>query len=339
MSRYSKDEVGRVLLNIESMRFKENLNNKTCLYKNCTHQPIASHIVQRALLGETLAKDGEVYAWMPQNVARGISQGKEVFFEKTSIKSSGVFSGFCGDKGDSHDAKLFRGIETDVESASIEEYVFLYSYRSLIYHLWLEEGLKLSKDDKLSKMLSNPVITGLSAKINDIPTEIRALLSIDDELPKFENLKENYEKYIDSEGEIGDFSNDFFVKVLSLDGITIDFATLGTKVCNSEYPITLGVLPKYKDKPNLFFIVAHKNDETNVLIEKLKPITLDNISDYYWSIQNLPMKWSTNSFLSPKLYDYLTSSGELFKLQNFIASAEPLDFNDYQNFNLINVFK
>ncbi|ACG61684.1 hypothetical protein [Streptococcus equi] len=339
MNGYSKDEVERVLLNIESQRFKENLNNETCLYKNCTHKPIDSHIIQRALLGETLAEDNNVYVWMPQNVARGISQGKEVFFEKTSINRSGVFKGFCGDKGDSHDAKLFRGIETDVKSTSIEEYVFLYSYRSLIYHLWLEKGLTLSQADKVSKMLSNPVITELSAKINDIPTETRTLLSIDDELPRFENLKKVYEKYIDSEGKIGNFSDGFFVKFLPLDRITIDFATLGTKVYNSEYPITLGVLPKYKDMPNLFFIVAHKDDETNVLIENLKQITLDNISQYCWLIQNLPMKWSTNSFLSPKLYDHLTLSGELSQLQNFIASTELLDFNDYQNFNLINVFK
>lgn len=339
MNGYSKDEVKRVLLNIESQRFKENLNNETCLYENCTHKPIDSHIIQRALLGETLAEDNNVYAWMPQNVARGISQGKEVFFEKTSINRSGVFKGFCGDKGDSHDAKLFRGIEIDVKSTSIEEYVFLYSYRSLIYHLWLEKGLTLSQADKVSKMLSNPVITELSAKINDIPTETRTLLSIDDELPRFENLKKVYEKYIDSEGTIGNFSDGFFVKFLPLDRITIDFATLGTKVYNSEYPITLGVLPKYKDMPNLFFIVAHKDDETNVLIENLKQITLDNISQYCWLIQNLPMKWSNNSFLSPKLYDHLTLTGELSQLQNFIASTELLDFNDYQNFNLINVFK
>lgn len=339
VDKYNNETIKKVLSNIESQRFKENLINETCFYKNCTHKPIDSHVVQRALLGETLSEDNNVYAWMPQNVARGISQGKEVFFEETSINQSGVFKGFCGDKGDSHDAKLFRGIETDVKSTSIEEYVFLYSYRSLIYHLWLEKGLTLSKDDRVSKMLSNPVITELSAKIKDIPAEIRTLLPIDDELPRVENLKKIYENYIDSEGEIGNFSDDFFVKFLPLDRISIDFATLGTRVYNSKYPITLGVLPHYKDKPNLFFVVAHKDDETNDLIENLKQITLDNISQYCWLIQNLPMKWSTNSFLSPKLYDHLTLTGELSQLQIFIASTGLLDFKDYQNFNLINVFK
>ena len=124
-----------------------------------------------------------------------------------------------------------------------------------------------------------------------------------------------------------------------MDGISIDFVTLGTRnYCGSNYPITLGVLPQYKDKPNLFFIVAHKSDEANILIEGLKGITIENLSEYCWLIQNLPIKWSTNTMLSPKLYNHLESTGELSQLQNFIYSTEELDFNDYQNFNLINVF-
>ena len=35
---------------------------------------------------------------------------------------------------------------------------------------------------------------------------------------------------------------------------------------------------------------------------------------------------------------HVESTGELSQLQNFISSTEELDFNDYQNFNLINIF-
>ena len=123
-----------------------------------------------------------------------------------------------------------------------------------------------------------------------------------------------------------------------MNGLSVDFATLGTRVHSSKYPITLGVLPQYKNKPNLFFIVAHKDDETNVLIKGLTEISSDNLSEHCWVIQNLPMKWSTNIFLSPKLYNHLLSTGELSYLKKYIGSSELADFNDYQNFNLINVF-
>jgi hypothetical protein len=255
-----------------------------------------------------------------------------------SIGKSGIFEGFCGDKGQSHDAKLFRGIEVDVEITPMDDYVFLYSYRSLVYHLWLNRGLTLFKDEKTSKMLDNPVISDLTTQVKGVPAKVNALLQVEGELPSFENLKQIFEKYINSDGGIGKYSDDFLVKVIPLNGLSVDFATLGTRVHSSKFPITLGVLPHYKDKPNLFFIVAHKDDETNVLIENLKQITSDNISQYCWLIQNLPMKWSTNSFLSPKLYDHLTLTGELSHLQKFIASSESTDFNDYQNFNLLNVF-
>ena len=78
MEKYSKETAERVLLNIESQRFKENLTNDICFYKNCIHRPIDSHVIQRAFLGEILAEDNNVYVYTPQNVARGISQGKEV---------------------------------------------------------------------------------------------------------------------------------------------------------------------------------------------------------------------------------------------------------------------
>ena len=339
MNGYNKEVRRNVLYNLEFQRLKENLKNDKCFYKNCEHKPIDSHVIQRGLLENSLAESNFVYAWTPQNVARGISQGEETFFEKMSIGKSGIFEGFCGDKGQSHDAKLFRSIEVDVEATSINHYVFLYSYRSLIYHLWLNTGLILSKDDKISKMLDNPVISDLVPQVKAIPSEISSFLQIDDELPKFKASKDIYEQYICDEGEIGEYCNDFFIKVLPLDGISIDFVTLGTRnYCGSNYPITLGVLPQYKDKPNLFFIVAHKADEANILIERLKGITIENLSEYCWLIQNLAIKWSTNTMLSPKLYKHLESTGELSQLQNFISSTEELDFNDYQNFNLINIF-
>lgn len=338
MNGYNKGVRRNVLYNLEFQRLKENLKNDKCFYKNCEHKPIDSHVIQRGLLENSLAESNFVYAWTPQNVARGISQGEETFFEKMSIGKSGIFEGFCGDKGQSHDAKLFRGIEVDVEITPTDDYVFLYSYRSLVYHLWLNRGLTLFKDEKTSKMLDNPVISDLTTQVKGVPAKVNALLQVEGELPSFENLKQIFEKYINSDGGIGKYSDDFLVKVIPLNGLSVDFATLGTRVHNSKFPITLGVLPHYKDKPNLFFIVAHKDDETNVLIENLKQITSDNISQYCWLIQNLPMKWSTNSFLSPKLYDRLTLTGELSHLQKFIASSESTDFNDYQNFNLLNVF-
>jgi hypothetical protein len=337
MEKYSKETAERVLLNIESQRFKENLTNDICFYKNCIHRPIDSHVIQRAFLGEILAEDNNVYVYTPQNVARGISQGKEVFFEKTSINQSGIFDGFCGDKGDFHDAKLFRGIEVDVEITPTDDYVFLYSYRSLVYHLWLNRGLTLFKDEKTSKMLDNPVISDLTTQVKGVPAKVNALLQVESELLSFENLKQIFEKYINSDGGIGKYSDDFLVKVIPLNGLSVDFATLGTRVHSSKYPITLGVLPQYKNKPNLFFIVAHKDDETNVLIKGLTEISSDNLSEHCWVIQNLPMKWSTNIFLSPKLYNHLVSTGELSYLKKYIGSSELADFNDYQNFNLFSL--
>ena len=84
--------------------------------------------------------------------------------------------------------------------------------------------------------------------------------------------------------------------------------------------------------------MAHKADEANILIERLKGITIENLSEYCWLIQNLPIKWSTNTMLSPKLYKHLESTGELLNCKILYLAQKELDFNDYQNFNLINIF-
>lgn len=90
-----------------------------------------------------------------------------------------------------------------------------------------------------------------------------------------------------------------------------------------------------KNKPNHFFIAAHMDDLTNEMINWITKVNSTNLSDYFFSIQNISLKNPGNLFLSPSLYKHIEMTGELLQLKNFVNGL--VITGEYQGFNLINV--
>lgn len=319
MKEYSVDIKMKVTSNLIGQDFKKRGENKKCYFKDCNCLPIDSHSIQESLLRKTIGNTGSVYNQTIQSVSRNIHQGKIEVFNKLPITQAGVFPGFCGDskKGknsSSHDTNLFKKVEiqSEVEKSSCEEYVFLYAYRSLVYQLYIESVISSSEHDRSLKSIdNNPVVSG--EKISQILDITSSLFPLNSSLEK---MKSFFEKYIADNGEIiGCIADDFTISCIPIEDSNLEFADIGRVNFDSSYPILVGLIPNQFDKPNLFFVVTHREDaQIHNVIKCCIDINFEN------AITNL-VTLTGNLMLSENLYNNLSLSKdkELGRLEEFIS--------------------
>ena len=329
---YDKKTKLNVALNAEANRLLKNSQNSRCMYKGCCNKPIDSHCFQKAMLEKNLSdEEGMVYCWTIKGVSQGIRKGEEPFFIKEHVNKAGVFKGFCEEN---HDAKLFKLIEVKdfVEKASLEEYSFLYAYRNLCHLLWEEKTILTINNDIFEKLYNNLVINDIKPFIKDKLNKMSEVLSVDFDFKKHENLKGIFENFIVDDGTVKpEFINDFKIFILPIDRKLL-FASIACKeLCGLKYPISLGIIPEFYNKPSIFYIIAHKEDSDifNILVE------CSQYSEFF--IQNIVMKCTSNTIIHPNLYKKLCSNHEIKNLYNFISSFENQDFAQDFGFNLFDI--
>lgn len=329
---YDKKTKLKVALNAEANRILKNTQNSRCMYKECCNKPIDSHCYQKSMLEEKLSdKEGMVYCWSIKGLSQGIRNGEESFFGKEHINKASVFKGFCEEN---HDTPLFRLIEVKdyVEKASLEEYSFLYAYRNLCHLLWEEKAILTNNNDIFERQYNNPVIKEIKAPIKSMLNEISKALSMEFDFGKYENFKNLFEKFIVEDGTVKpEFIKEFKIFTYQIDKELL-FASMACKeLLQSKYPISFGILPEFQNKPNMFYIIAHKED-SNVFGQLVE---YSKYSGFF--MQNIVLKCTSNTILHPKLYNKLYSTGEIKNLYNFISSNKDLDFNDNFGFNFFDV--
>ncbi|HES3238961.1 TPA: hypothetical protein ACJTO6_001747 [Streptococcus pyogenes] len=333
MTNYDKEIVEKVSRVTLADDLKERSRNVKCYYNGCGSKPIYSHSIQETLLKTTIGKSGYVYMQTIQSIAENIRNDSEVMFSKVPTTRSGVFEGFCGDiNGLSHDSNLFKSIEIEeeVQKTTIEDYIFKYAYRALVYQIWLVSTLASPMSDRgVAKAKKNPVVD--ERVLQSFLSLTSSNLGLVDNLQRLYDLKTKIEKYIKTDGEIsGNIFETFNLKFVELNDWKLEFAGIGAKIFpNSKYPICYGLVPSQYNKPDLFFWVSSKEDilDDNFLDELL-------YVNKTYSIQNL-VALSGNIMLSEELYQSLKSSEneELDKLKEFIS---PIPNNKrYDQYDLI----
>lgn len=320
----------KVLSDAEAKRFQNNVPKSKCMYKECNNKPIDSHCFQKSMLEKSLSdEEGMVYCWTINGVAKGIRRGEETFFSKEHINKAGVFKGFCGEQ---HDTQLFKLIEVKdyVEKASLEEYSFLYAYRNLCHFLWEEKAILTNNNDTFEKYYSNPVIEKFKAFCKGEIDEIITKLSKGTNFKKYENLKNLFEKYILEDGSVNsELVNEFLFYICPIEK-EIFFASLACKEQREwglNYPISLGIIPQFQNKPSLFYIIAHKEDSK--FFNNFAECSKDNEN----FMQNIVLKCTSNTIIHPMLFNKLESNGELEKFYEFLSSSQYQNFDEYLGFN------
>lgn len=325
--KITKKEIQKILQNSLGKDLKRKMNNKECYFKNCKCKPIGSHSIQKKTLENSIGKNGVVYGLSMGNIARNITQGEVKGIEKISVSKAGVFNGFCGGDSNSknHDTSLFRKIEIEncVQSTSIIDYVFLYAYRALVYQLWIEETLsKPIQTETKNKIKNNPHIE--EKTVNRIEFQLRnsSTVSSDTQISNYRELKKIFENYITEQGDlIGDFEEIFNIKYVEIPG-TINFAGIGVVNFPSKFPILVGCIPQQFNKPNLFFIVSHKEEVIYHLLMKCL-----NCSPIH-TIENL-MVLTGNILLSEELYNRLIKENKIQALNDFITPDFEKKYDEY----------
>lgn len=328
-NNYNKETTQRVYRVLSANDLKKRSENTKCYYGSCECEPIDSHSIQEALLKKTIGKSGCVYMCTMQSVAKNIIKGTVGDFTQVPITQSGVFPGFCGDNGESHDSNLFKSIEIEDEITknSIENYIFLYAYRALVYQLWLETTLAAPISD-LTEAEKNPVV---NENVLKIIGDIASLnMESPDFLEQFNILKSQFENHINGDGEINCSKLDSFnIDYIVLDEWELEFAGIGARhFFYSQYPVCYGLIPKQHKKPNLFFWVTSKKD--GIAHQFFKAVVNENKTN---SIKNL-VALSGNMMLSENLFNHLNSSKTLDNLVEFI-SPDGIG-ESYDEYDLIN---
>lgn len=306
----SEENLRNIIVAAEKIRLRENLKNDKCFYKNCSEKPIGSHTIHKSLLTK-LSEEHKVVNFSIRHNINFLGSDDVFQCTKESIETATVFPGFCK----KHDA-IFESIENKklIKNTSIEDYIFLYSYRILVNEYWLLNSLTGKNNNKLSEFVKeNPY---LSDDLHDVVKKyIQATLPSLDNLDSYKNMKIKFEEYIDESGALSDYSLDFKITYSKLDMLPLEFAA--TAIVNSyelakaigivdnfntKVPICVGILPEYENIPNLFFAISTK-DNSDII---------DFISTYKngFFMQNLVALNSQNIIFEPEFYDRKIRSGE-----------------------------
>ena len=329
----SEEKLKNIIVAAEKIRLRENLKNDKCFYKNCSEKPIGSHTIHKSLLKEKLS---EGYKVINSPISKNIDflgSDDTSLYDEQSFKKATVFPGFCK----KHDA-IFESIENKnlIKNTSIEDYIFLYSYRALVNEYWLLNSLTGKNNNKLSEFIKgNP---RLSAYPHDMVE--KSIQANFDSLDNYKGMKMKFEKYIDERGALSDYSSDFKITYSKLDMLSLEFAATAivnrSKLVkaigivdnfNTKVPICVGILPEYENIPNLFFAISTK-DNSDI-------INFINTYKNGFFIQNLVVLNSQNIVFAPEFYDRKIRSGEFEKFEKIRNNFTNIDLFECLGFDFL----
>lgn len=112
------------------------------LLDECSDKIIRAHTISKSTNLKPISKNEHVYCFQASFGGMIKSNGK-LTIEKTSIKKTSIFHGFCS----KHDAELFREIDLDFDISS--EHIFLNHYRTLTRELYLKEKNSIYQKSKM----------------------------------------------------------------------------------------------------------------------------------------------------------------------------------------------
>lgn len=126
---------------------KEIYSNDLCyapetLHHECSEKIISAHTISKSLNLKSIAEHEHVYSFKP-SLGGLIKNGGKFSVEKTSIKKTSTFNGFCS----KHDSELFKSIDSNFEIS--HEHIFLNYYRTLVRELFLKEKNAKFQSDKM----------------------------------------------------------------------------------------------------------------------------------------------------------------------------------------------
>lgn len=329
----SEENLKNIIVAAEKIRLRENLKNDKCFYKNCSEKPIGSHTIHKSLLKGKLS---EGYKVINSPIFKNIDflgSDDTSLYDEQSFKKATVFPGFCK----KHDA-IFESIENKnlIKNTSIEDYIFLYSYRALVNEYWLLNSLTGKNNNKLSEFIKgNP---RLSAYPHDMVE--KSIQANFDSLDNYKGMKMKFEKYIDERGALSDYSSDFKITYSKLDMLSLEFAATAivnrSKLVkaigivdnfNTKVPICVGILPEYENIPNLFFVISTK-DNSDI-------INFINTYKNGFFIQNLVVLNSQNIVFAPEFYDRKIRSGEFEKFEKIRNNFTNVDLFECLGFDFL----
>ena len=330
----SEENLKNIIVAAEKIRLRENLKNDKCFYKNCSEKPIGSHTIHKSLLKGKLS---EGYKVINSPISKNIDflgSDDTSLYDEQSFKKATVFPGFCK----KHDA-IFESIENKnlIKNTSIEDYIFLYSYRALVNEYWQLNSLTGKNNNKLSEFVKgNP---RLSAYPSDMVEKI--IQANFDSLDSYEGMKMKFEEYIDERGALSDYSSDFKITYFKLNMLSLEFAA--TAIVNSselaraigivdnfnaKIPICAGILPEYENIPNLFFAISTIDNGRMVDY-------IDTYKNDGFFIQNLVVLNSQNIVFAPEFYDRKIRSGEFEKFEKIRNNFTNVDLFECLGFDFL----
>lgn len=320
--------------------FNKNFKNSKCMFNGCQKKPINSHCFQKAMLEENLSLDNMAYYWSYRSFTDGIRNNEQTNFMPTHVNTLSTFPGFCKD----HDYNLFSAFEDKKSNKDInlKDYAFLNAYRNLCHYLL--ETCAMGNEDSWNTPPKNPVI---KEKVPELQQKMKtSFRPLKPEIKELEELKVIFEKYIQDNGQINpQVKEDFRIFIYPLD-CELLFASLAcTKLPESKYHISLGILPATRNIPtrnipNIFYIITH-NEDAEIYYQMTKA------ASYYEKLfmQNIVLKSTCNTVIHPNLFEKLEKiklitldeeqkiSSELKMLLEFIDKYESIDFLRYWGFN------
>ncbi|TPR42309.1 hypothetical protein DY124_07780 [Apilactobacillus micheneri] len=249
-----------IIKDIVNIDFFDRLNNKKCLYSNCSNHSINnSHILQKSTILKSISDNNNVYTYLPSSFKNDLYKETDAKLVKRQINNATVFSGFCS----FHDNNIFRLIEDDINQSSDALYAFLYSYRSFIYSFLIK---KIMVSTNISRSVEGKVLEKYGKKYFEIFKRMVELKPkkttiFNDEISRFKKSKLDYENIISDDGSVGNFNERFLIytnRLKNNDKLAIINTTLlkQNNRFNSEQPITFGILPNNDSKDPIFFIVS-----------------------------------------------------------------------------------
>lgn len=314
--------------------------NKRCMFYGCNSTPIKSHTVPKSFLNNKFSEENskgvKVVFWsnLKDIVSNTLDESKlgQSLYE-TPTNQAGVLPLFCS----KHDNQLFSKIEDKNQNVTVEQYIFLMSYRSFIYNFYKEFSVrngslsgKINFDSQFHQVINQNIIDKHNNQrdfVTDYVADIFNFSNWEKVKHKFDRLLQRNScptnDEIDNEFDIYIFkiSNDF---LWTAHGVT---EWSNKNDIKEHLPSCYGVVPSYQKFDPLFYVTVPKEENLflrKTLIAEFKMFhslyKLGINKEFLKIIQYMMIDCSENVILSPSLYKKLDSSNQLLVLNDLNIS-------------------
>ena len=295
-------EITKVIANISSNCFKK---KRICLYHNCTHEAINSHLLQRNGILNHISENNHIYQ-LRANYGLRIGAKKQIGFELISDKKGMAFLGFC----ENHDNALFKHIEKDNSDFSDYKSKLLFTYRAFSNELRKKEiiidlfdrcinsntlkgqineiYLKNSSDD--FKKGFNHLKKYVEYCYNDLTNNECNFIFVEYVFDKFEFCASS----VFSPAEVSELIGENLINMIAIHVIPLE----------NSLKVILGYHKNHVDDWVINYITSYKNIDRFLLLEKLSDLITNRIET--WAISVSLYKTITQEKL--ELHDYYFKS-------------------------------